>query len=86
MACSMTTVYNDLEAITQKTLVIFGDKDMLIPNRYFNPTLTTEAVGNIALDKIEKVNLEFVKDAGHFVQFEKPKETNLLIKQFVDAQ
>ncbi|MGY8914716.1 MAG: alpha/beta fold hydrolase [Flavobacteriales bacterium] len=80
------TVYDDLEAITQKTLVIFGDKDMLIPNRYFNPTLTTEIVGNIALDKIERARLEFIKDAGHFVQFEKPKETNFLIKQFVDAQ
>ncbi len=79
-------VYSDLKAITQQTLVIFGDKDMLIPNRYFNPTLTTEAVGNIALENIEKVNLEFIKDAGHFVQFEKPKETNVIIKQFIDAQ
>lgn len=79
------SVYDDLEHITQKTLVIFGDKDMLIPNKYFNPTLTTEAVGDIALDKIDKVNLKFIKDAGHFVQFEKPLETNFLIKQFVDV-
>ena len=43
-------------------------------------------VGNIALDKIEKAHLEFIKDAGHFVQFEKPKETNVLIKRFVDYQ
>lgn len=79
-------VYNDLEHISQNTLVIFGDQDMLIPNRYFNPTLTTEDVGNIALKKIKNAKLEFIKDAGHFVQFEKPKEVNALIQQFVDGK
>ncbi|MEO7283767.1 alpha/beta hydrolase, partial [Gelidibacter sp.] len=71
-------VYKDLEHILQHTLVIFGVQDMLIPNRYFNPTLTTVAVGNIALEKIKNSKLEFIKDAGHFVQFEKPKEVNAL--------
>ena len=80
------TVSNNLESISQETLVIFGDQDMLIPNRYFNPTLTTEIVGKIALDKIKNAHLEFIKDAGHFVQFEKPNETNAFIKQFVDSQ
>ncbi|MEO8773371.1 MAG: alpha/beta hydrolase [Gelidibacter sp.] len=79
-------VYNDLEHILQSTLVIFGDQDMLIPNRYFNPTLTTEAVGNISLEKIKNAKLEFIKDAGHFVQFEKPREVNALIQQFVDGK
>lgn len=80
------TVYADLEAITIKTLVIFGDKDLLIPNRYFNPTLTIEDIGKVASDKIKNVKLKFIKDAGHFVQFEKSKETNALIKQFVAIQ
>lgn len=79
-------VYHDLENILQPTLVIFGNQDMLIPNRYFNPTLTTEAVGNIAVEKIKQARLEFIKDAGHFVQFEKPKEVNALIHQFVDGK
>lgn len=78
-------VTNDLAQITQKTLVIFGTKDMLIPNRYLNPTLTTEAVGKIASENIKDVKVEFVIDAGHFVQFEKPMEVNLLIQQFIDA-
>ena len=79
-------VCDDLKAIQQPTLVIFGDKDMLIPNRYFNPTLTTEAVGKIALENIQHATLEFIPDAGHFVQFEKPKEVNALIQQFVDKK
>ena len=79
-------VYNDLDKISQKTLVIFGDKDMLIPNRYFNPTLSTEDVGKIATEKIKHVNLEILENAGHFVQFEKPNEVNALIRQFVDGK
>lgn len=75
-------VYDDLKTIPQPTLIVFGDKDMLIPNRYFNPTLTTEAVGKIALENIKHATLEFIPDAGHFVQFEKPKEVNTLIHEF----
>lgn len=78
-------VFNDLEHISQRTLVVFGDKDMLIPNRYLNPNLTTKAVGEIASEKIKSVDVAFVKDAGHFVQFEKPVEVNMLIQQFIDA-
>ncbi|MGJ8591319.1 MAG: alpha/beta fold hydrolase [Aquaticitalea sp.] len=78
-------VYNDLEKITQNTLLIFGDKDMLIPNRYLNPTLTIEKVGNIASEHIKSLKIEFVKDAGHFVQFEKPTEVNALMQQFVES-
>lgn len=78
-------VYNDLENITQSTLVIFGDKDMLIPNRYLNPTLTTVSVGKIASENIKASQVEFIKDAGHFVQFEKPEAVNALIKQFVKS-
>jgi len=78
-------VYTDLENITKKTLVVFGDKDMLIPNRYLNPTLNIEAVGEIASQKIKEVKVAYVKDAGHFVQFEKPIEVNHLIQQFMEA-
>lgn len=79
-------IFGDLKTISQPTLVIFGDKDMLIPNRYFNPTLTTEAVGKIALENIKHATLEFIPDAGHFVQFEKPKEVNVLIQKFVEQK
>ncbi|MDO6595547.1 alpha/beta fold hydrolase [Oceanihabitans sp. 2_MG-2023] len=76
-------VFNDLEHIKQKTLVVFGNKDMLIPNRYLNPTLTIADVGKIASEKIENVNVSFVEDAGHFVQFEKAAEVNKLFDQFI---
>ncbi|MBJ7882824.1 alpha/beta hydrolase [Gelidibacter salicanalis] len=79
-------ITNDLQSVSQPTLVIFGDQDMLIPNRYFNPTLTTKAVGEIALAQIKNARLEFVENAGHFVQFEKPSEVNALIQKFVEGR
>ena len=79
-------VFKDLEVVSLPTLVLFGDKDALIPNRYFNPKLTIEDVGKIASDHIKSVKVEYVKDAGHFVQYEKPTEVNTLIQQFVNEK
>tara|TARA_R110002073_G_scaffold279026_1_gene443114 strand:- start:390207 stop:391145 length:939 start_codon:yes stop_codon:yes gene_type:complete len=75
-------VFNELKNIKHETLVIFGNEDKLIPNRYFNSQLTTEKVGNIAKEKIKNVQLKFIQESGHFVQFEKPNEVNLLISKF----
>jgi len=79
-------IANDFQSLSQPTLVIFGDQDMLIPNRYFNPTLTTKTVGEIPLNQIKNSRLEFVENAGHFVQFEKPLEVNALIEEFIEEK
>ncbi|WP_178991068.1 alpha/beta fold hydrolase [Winogradskyella schleiferi] len=79
-------VFKDLATISQPTLVLFGDKDQLIPNRFFNPKLSIEDIGNVAAEHIKSVKLNYVKDAGHFVQYEKPAEVNRLIEQFVNAE
>lgn len=79
-------VLKDLENISQPTLVLFGDKDALIPNRYFNPTLTIQDIGNIASEHIKSVKVDYIKNAGHFVQYEKPTEMNELIAQFVNKK
>lgn len=77
-------VVDDLKSISQNTLVIFGKNDMLIPNKYFHPTLTTEKVGSIAKTQIKTSTLKFIEEAGHFVQFEKACEVNKLIQDFVE--
>jgi pimeloyl-ACP methyl ester carboxylesterase len=77
-------VFENLKDINQKTLVIFGKNDMLIPNRYFHPTLSIERIGEIAKEQIKLVTVEYIDESGHFVQFEKPEEINTLINTFVN--
>lgn len=79
-------VFKDLEMISQPTLVLFGDKDALIPNRFFNPKLSIEDVGNVAAKQIKSVKVDYIEDAGHFVQYEKPSEVNTLIEEFVGTE
>lgn len=79
-------VHNDLKTITQPTLIVFGNQDKLIPNRYFNPTLTIKTVGEIAKDAIENTTIEYVENAGHFVQFEKPEAVNAAIQKVLGSE
>lgn len=74
----------ELNLIAVKTLVVFGENDNLIPNRYLNPNLTTNLVGGIAQEKIKNSTLHFVSESGHFVQFEKPTEVNRIITTWLE--
>ena len=71
-----------LPKISQPTLIIFGENDNLIPNRFLNPG-RTKKIADIGRSKIQDSQLIMVKKAGHFVQFEKPEEVNGAIRQFL---
>jgi pimeloyl-ACP methyl ester carboxylesterase len=71
-----------LPKISQPTLIIFGENDNLIPNRFLNPG-KTKKIADIGKGKIPDSQLIMVKKAGHFVQFEKPEEVNGAIRQFL---
>jgi len=74
----------ELNLIAVKSLVVFGENDNLIPNRYLNPNLTISLVGGIAQEKIKNSTLHFVSESGHFVQFEKPIEVNRIITNWLE--
>jgi len=77
-----TPVYNLLGNITQKTLVIFGKNDELIPNRFLNPGFTED----IAVDgasKIPNSKLIMFDKCGHFSQFEKAEQFNKAVIEFL---
>lgn len=77
-----TPVYNMLGNITQKTLVIFGKNDELIPNRFLNPGFTE----NIAVDGASKIpnnKLIMFDKCGHFSQFEKAEQFNKAVIEFL---
>ncbi len=75
-------VFEFLPDIKQPTLVIFGENDNLIPNRFLNPGFTREVAekGNAQLPNSDLV---MIPNCGHFAQFEKPAEINESISKFL---
>lgn len=76
-------VIRDLSKITQPTLVIFGEADALIPNRYLHGGKTSK-IAEKAGELIPKSQINVIKKAGHFVMFEKADEVNGIILEFME--
>jgi pimeloyl-ACP methyl ester carboxylesterase len=76
-------VYEFLPNISQQCLVIFGENDNLIPNRYLHggPTRTVAEAGT---SRIRNSQLLMLPKSGHFVMFEKAPEVNQAIRTFVN--
>ncbi len=75
-------VFRDLGSLNLPTLIVFGEADKLIPNRYLNGG-STRKIGELANMKIKQSELFMVKKAGHFVSFEKADEVNGRILEFL---
>lgn len=76
-------VFQKLPQITQRTLVVFGEDDALIPHPVLHTTLRTVDIANEGAVKLPDALLCFIPECGHFLQFEKPIETNELISDFL---
>ena len=75
-------VYDDLEKIKQPTLVLFGEEDNLIPNRFLHGGFTRDVAAE-GMAKLPNAELVMVADCGHFVQFEHPDQANRAILDFL---
>lgn len=75
-------VIDHLHKIKQRTLIIFGEHDQLIPNRYLNPGFSRE-VAEKGHKRLKKSELIMIDKCGHFAQFEKPEEVNSAIRNFL---
>lgn len=71
-----------LKNITQPTLLVFGEKDNLIPNPYLNPGFTKD-IGKKGNELIPNSELVMIPECGHFVQYEKPDEFNNAVISFI---
>jgi len=69
--------------ITCPTLIIFGDKDQLIPNRMLHYGDTPESIAKYGASMIENAKLKLINNAGHFVHIEKSEEVNCEIREFM---
>lgn len=76
-------VHDKLPQLQVPTLIIFGEQDALIPNKYLNPNLTTQAVANIGKEKIKNSQVILLPEAGHFVQFEQAAAFNKAVRDFI---
>lgn len=77
------TMIEILDQINQPTLILFGENDNLIPNRFLNPGRTID-VAKVGDKNIPNSKLIMVPKAGHFLQFEKPDEFNKELKSFLE--
>lgn len=78
-------VLERLHLIQQKTLVLFGTDDALIPNRLLHHKTTTQIAAEGA-KKIPGATLKLLPECGHFLQWEKADDVNRSIVLFLEGQ
>lgn len=79
-------VFQELDQLSVPTLVLFGENDLLIPNRYLHPGLTTDKVGESARDQIPNCELKMLPNCGHFVPWEQPEMVSEAILREVEVK
>ncbi len=76
-------VFDKLHQIQQRTLVLFGERDALIPNKLIHP-FTTRQVGEKGAKEMAHATLIMLPQCGHFLQIEKANEVNHYMRSFID--
>ncbi len=75
-------VHERLGEIKHPTLVLFGEMDGLIPNKFIHPT-TTKQIAVEGTKRMKNATLEMIPKCGHFLQIEKAEKTNDLIAKWL---
>lgn len=76
-------VFHRLPDLQLPTLVIYGERDQLIPNRMINPALSTKIVAQNGARQIRDSRLVLIPECGHFAQWECAGEVAEAIAGFV---
>ena len=77
-------IFSQLHQIPLQTLVLFGENDMLIPNRFLHPVSTRE-IAEKGAAKMPHARLITYAETGHFVQIERAAEVNQAIIHFMQS-
>lgn len=75
-------VFDYLKEISVPTLVVYGQQDNLIPNRFLNPGKTAD-IAKKGAEQIANCQLEMIDKAGHFVHFEQATIVNTIMSDFL---
>ena len=76
-------VFDRLPQLDLPVLLICGEEDGLIPNRYLHPLKRPSDIARQGQQAIPDSTLVMIPEAGHFVQWEKAAEVNRAIATFV---
>ncbi len=76
-------IFDRLSEIDIPTLVIYGEEDHLIPNKFLHPDLITQSVAESGQEQIPDSVLKMLTPCGHFVQWECAEEVNELLIEFI---
>jgi len=76
-------VFDFLSEIQIPVLVLFGENDNLIPNRYLNPGFTKD-IAEKGVNEFPNAQLKLIPKCGHFAQFEKSNIVNNSIDKFIN--
>ncbi|AFK03699.1 alpha/beta hydrolase fold containing protein [Emticicia oligotrophica DSM 17448] len=75
-------IRKELNKIDVPTLVIFGENDALIPNKFLHKSLTTKQIADMGAE-IPKVKITMIPKAGHLLMFEQAQRFNEEIATFL---
>ncbi|MBK8505025.1 MAG: alpha/beta hydrolase [Saprospiraceae bacterium] len=75
-------VLDQLSELRMPVLILFGQQDQMIPNRFLHPQLSTLQIARSGQEKIKNSQLKMIPDAGHFVHWEQADEVNQSIIDF----
>lgn len=76
-------VFDRLHLIKQPTLVMYGERDALIPNKLLHP-VSTRKIAEAGVAQMPDATLHMIPQCGHFLQWEKADIANSYIKDFVN--
>lgn len=79
-----TPVADRLGALAHPVLIVFGEEDKLIPNRFLHPQLTTRAVAEKAQQAIPDSELILLPEAGHLLMVEQSEAFNQALQNFLN--
>jgi pimeloyl-ACP methyl ester carboxylesterase len=74
--------HDRLTEIDRPTLIVFGERDRLIPNPYLHGGWTRD-VAAFGHERIAGSRLVMLPETGHMTMFERPDEVNEAIREFV---
>lgn len=65
-------VFAFLPHLHQPVLVLYGEKDLVIPNKWIHPLMNIQQIETIAKTKIIHAKGELIPHCGHYLPFEQP--------------